>query len=519
VADDIPNEEIPAAERDVDRQLREAGARLRSTAPGTIEPSPPPVLPARRRWLLPLTLGTAAAAIVAVVIGVASQREDTIEEVPAATSVPSQTTSPATPPATTEPGTSPTDPTTAPSPTVSTVPVQPPPPGVVVTDIGWDGPGSACVELVDGPTGCLPNGAIGEAGVDVVLETGDASYSVRLVAKADGIEVGVGTSGSSPCPDAVAFRRDAWLTDVACGQGGAALWRVLPGEPGGEAKDEAVQASTGTFVPLKEWTRGEGVRVLAADVGAGAEMRCTLVVPDGGDGWFESCVVSSPEHPGTLLVAPGGALVLLDPVDGRAVPLGDEPLRTNGCDESVAGLVASLDLPVMVGRLRCDGAVATGSFASVQLQQGPIDGGLVVWEREGDGTWTVADTGTGIEPEPGPLPLPSLDVAEVELGAPATGFEDVTEQVREWMDARPELTILDAIVAGDGALTAELIPTLAMSPLPSLTFVEVAYADDSVTGARYAVWTIEPDDDRHPLLVAYRWTLCDRGVTDDGLCV
>jgi hypothetical protein len=40
-----------------------------------------------------------------------------------------------------------------------------------------------------------------------------------------------------------------------------------------------------------------------------------------------------------------------------------------------------------------------------------------------------------------------------------------------------------------------------------------------VTGSRYAVWTTEPDDGGDPLMVAYRWTLCGRGVASEGLCV
>jgi hypothetical protein len=520
VADDDMTDDIPSTERDVDRQLRDAGARLRATAPGTVEPSPPPVLPARRRWLLPVTLGTAAAAIVAVVIGVASQREDTIEEVPAAPSTVTDTTSPATTPETTVVS-QPTAPTTSGSTPPSTAPsTAPAGDDVAVTDVGWDGDGSACL-TVDGVTGCFPGGALTpDTATAFVQPTGGEPW--RIDASLDDGEVrAMPTRGESPCGgEVVATHDDAWLTDVACGQGGAALWRVLPGEPGGEVKDEAVQWSTGAFVPLKEWSRGETVRVLAGDIGVGSvEVRCTFVVPRDDGGWSESCVLSSPAHPGTLLAAPGGTTMLVDPNDGRAEIVSGVPLRTNGCDQPVDDFVPSLDQPVMLGWLRCEGDVATGSFASVFVQHGPPDGGLAVWQRGDDGSWALVDSGTGMEPDPAPLPLPSLDVVEVEADAPATGFEDVTEQVREWMDARPDLTIADAIAAGDDVVRTSTIPTLAMVPIPSLTLVEVAYADDSVTGARYAVWTIEPDDDRHPLLVAYRWTLCGRGVTDDGLCV
>jgi hypothetical protein len=36
------------------------------------------------------------------------------------------------------------------------------------------------------------------------------------------------------------------------------------------------------------------------------------------------------------------------------------------------------------------------------------------------------------------------------------------------------------------------------------------------------VWITEPDDDSSPYLVAYRWLLCERGLTGDGadrLCI
>jgi hypothetical protein len=430
---------------------------------------------------------------------------------PGATAV---TTTPSTAPASSVPaGTAPA--TTAPPSPVPDADV----PDVVVTDVGWDGDGSACLTLASTTTGCFPGGSIAADGTTAHVRADGADWTVdvRLVGGDIAATVAPGTDA---CPGDVAEPPDAWLVGLACGQGGAAIWGVLPDGAGGVVRHEAVRAATGEVVALTPMSLDGDLRVLAADLDLeGVGVRCTLVVPRTG-GWFESCDIPSPAHPGTRLVVHDGAAYHVDPADGRVVPLADAPMRTNGCDGSVLDIVADRDDVGMLGSLACRDGLATGGSGSVLVQQGPVDGSLVVWQRDDDGTWVLVDDGTGIDVDPMPLPLPPLDLAVLDADAPATAYEDVTETVRSWMRARPELTIADAIAAGEGADTsAEALPTAAMAPLPSLTVVEVGYPDDSVTGGRYAVWTTEPDDGSDPLLVAYRWTLCGRGVDGGGLCV
>jgi hypothetical protein len=425
------------------------------------------------------------------------------------------------------PGTSATTspPSTAPATTVSetTQPATTEPgsdlPEPVVTDVGWDGDGSACVALRPNSTGCFPGGAIHDDGTTAHVRSDGADWTVDVMLRGEEVMTRV-APGIDGCPGELPEQPDAWLVGLTCGNGGAALWGALPDHPEGVTRYEAARAGSGELVALEPLSRDGDLEVFAAEVDLdGLVVRCTLAVPGTG-GWFESCDIPSPAHPGTRLVVDDGAAYHVDPADGRVVPLLDAPMRTNGCDESVADIVTELDEIVMLGSLSCRDGVAAGAYGSVFVQEGPVDGSLVIWERDGDGAWAIVDSGTGIDADPLPLPLPPLDLAALDAEAPATTFEDVTETVRGWMSARPELTIADAIAAGEGNdTTAEPIPTIAMAPLPSLSAVEVRYPDDSVTGSRYAVWTTEPDDGGDPLMVAYRWTLCGRGVASEGLCV
>jgi hypothetical protein len=509
----------PPAEHDVDRFLRDAGARLRATAPATVAP----VAARRRRWVLPATIATAAAAAIAMIVAVTSGGTETLQQVPADS------------PPTVVDG---TVPSTAPQPVDSSVDTIPPttspdettpaprPAGVAVTDAGWDGPGSACLVLDAGVTGCLPGGSVSPTATTHVWVLVDGTAWRISVTSPDGttVEAVATTPPAQPCVGDLQFRERAMLAGVSCGSR-AALWEVLPDAPTGPPTPE-VSSSDG-IVALARVPRepddgaSAGWRIYTADLDLGFDGRCTLIVPDA-RGWYESCDERQPVHPGTLLVVHDGEAYLVDPTDGGVVTLGDAPLRTNGCDTPVRDVVGE-SVEATDGAVRalsCRGNDASGVIGASWLQSGPPDGALVTWRRDTTGDWLVTDSGTGIEPDPAALPLPPIAVALAKLDVAAVGFTDVTETVRGWMDADPSLTIADAIAAGEAdAIGIERFDTLAMTAIPSLTLVEVTYPDDSVGGARYAVWTTEPDDGGHPLLVAWRWDLCTRGATPDGLCV
>jgi hypothetical protein len=512
----------PPSEHDVDRLLRDAGARLRATAPTTVAPT----VTRRRRWIVPLTIGTVAAASITIMVAITARPDEALEQLPVDTG-----------PVVTD---------AAPVPTVDTVPTMttaPPPDGtvttttieqfsVVVDDVGWDGPGSACLTLdaLDVPVaGCFPGGTISDDAAApttawVFTGGGSGSFDVSII---DGAVSAARATEGVPCPGDLPYRTDAWLIGLVCSRG-AALWEALPDTPTGPPAPEAVRGTDGGAIERSrtpiglQRVPGAGWRIYTADLDLGFEARCTLIVPDP-TGWYETCDVSQPVHPGTLLVSHDGEPFLVDPTDGRVVALGEAALRTNGCDTSIRGVVGTLADPfdgAIVRAIACDGDVGTGVVGAVWLQSGPPDGSLVVWQRGADGTWRTTDYGTGIEPAVEALPLPPVDVALAELDVAAVGFTDVTEAVRGWMDADPSLPIPDAIAAGvPDVLGVERFDTLAMTAIPSLTFVEVAYPDDSIGSGRYAVWTTEPDDGGDPLLVAWRWDLCTRGATPDGVCV
>jgi hypothetical protein len=159
------------------------------------------------------------------------------------------------------------------------------------------------------------------------------------------------------------------------------------------------------------------------------------------------------------------------------------------------------------------------------VQAGPPDGGIVEWERNATGTWSVTDMGTGIEPRVLTLPVPPAEMLQLDRDAAALPIEEVTELVRGWFAANPGATVAEIIAENDGEPGGEAAPVETLVPgsgLPTLVVVEATYFDDSIGGARYAVWITEPDDDSSPYLVAYRWLLCERGLTGDGadrLCI
>ena len=76
-------DQTPLTDDDMDQLLRDAGARMRATAPGTVTPSPHRDEHRRNRWIVPVTLGAVAAAVIALVVGLARDPDESISNVPA----------------------------------------------------------------------------------------------------------------------------------------------------------------------------------------------------------------------------------------------------------------------------------------------------------------------------------------------------------------------------------------------------------------------------------------------------
>jgi hypothetical protein len=523
----------------MDQLLRAAGARLRET--GTDMATTDTPTSRRRRWVVPASLGAVAAATIAVIIGVTGQNEESIES-PVVTE-PSVPTEPTTPTEPTEP-TTPTEPTEPTAPGTSAPGTTPPAEATVtVTDVGWDGPGSGCLTL-DGVTGCVPSGVVRDGraptNADVIGESDRWQLTLLL---RDG-ELVAEPAAPAPARRATDLDSPVWLVDVVeSTTGDSAIRGVLPTGPEGAVRYEVLRDSfllgdtdDPAPIPLTILTdtipiaaRGDTVfRVYETRVpNIGVEVRCLLTAPVGGDGWYETCDLDDPTPRGGLFVHEG-ELLHLDLLSGDLVALGDAPVRSNGCETPARDLLDTLTgLPVVYRGLGCDegAGLAAGSFGFMAVQQGTPDGGLVEWVRDDAGAWSVSDTGTGIEPTVLALPVPPASFIQLDRPAAALPIEDVTELIRGWIDESPGATIEEAIAEGETGDSGELVMVETLVPaygLPTLVAIEVTYPDDSVGGARYAVWITEPDDDSSPYMLAYRWLLCSRGLAegvDEPLCI
>ncbi len=534
MSDQHPRPTPEPTDDQMDQLLRAAGARLREADTDMATTSTP--TSRRRRWVVPASLGAVAAAAVAVIIGVTGRTDESIES-PVVTE-PTVST-PAEPTTPTEP-TDPTDPTEPSAPGTTSPETDPPADGAVtISEVGWDGPGSGCLTL-DGVTGCVPSGVVrdGRAPTNADVIGASDRWQLTLVLRD-------GELTAEPATP-VSVRRvtdldgPAWMVDVVeAASGDAAIRGVLPDAPEGAVRYEVLRdsfllgdADEAEPIPLGILTdtvpmaaRGDTVmRVYEARLpNSGVEVRCLLVVPTGDVGWYETCDLDDPTPQGGLFVREG-ELLHLDLLNGDLVALGDAPLRSNGCETPARDLLDTLTgLPVVYRSLGCDetAGLASGSFGFMAVQQGTPDGGLVEWERDAAGTWSVSDTGTGIEPSVLALPVPPASFIQLDRSASALPIEDVTELIRSWFDESPGATVEEAIAEGefDNLGVETLVPAYG---LPTLVVVEVAYPDDSVGGARYAVWITEPDDDSSPYMAAYRWRLCSRGLAegvDEPLCI
>ena len=510
-------DQTPLTDDAMDQLLRDAGARMRATAPGTVTPSPHRHEHRRNRWIIPVTLGAVAAAIIAIVVGLARDPEESISNVPADTlppTVPVTTTPPSVTPTTVTPTTTPdgSDSGSASS---------------AVSQQGWDGDGSACVTL-DGLTGCFPGRRITPEPTFAFVKNGDTVQFVTVTTSAQaGVEVAVEPSNMEcELPDP-----DGWYVDVICGPN-PLVYGTLPAEPVGDVSYGTFRTETGEPVALELLQAGSPAGpddtapsfwsfVGTVELG-GVDMRCWLVIPSGSSARFESCLEASVDRPADSIGAfvwSGAAYGLL--ADGSVVDVSTAVPWSNGCTDPLAALIAEQPAEMVISNsYACDGDSGSSSFGPVFISFGPPDGGLTTYERNELGVWVLTDSGTGIEPDPSPLPLPPVDVMQRdENDLPPV---DVTAEVAAVAGSGTIEEITDRLLA-DASTGEGRPPQVTTFELGSpLLIVDVTYLDDSIGTGRLAVWlAADPADPENSVTVdsAFRMDRCSRGITDDNLCV
>jgi hypothetical protein len=473
----------------------------------------------RGRWAM-LAVGAAAAAALVAVVAVVADDPATIRQAPADT--PSTVPENVGPPVTTGPATSPS--TSAPDSGVT-----------AVSEIGWDGDGSACITL-DGATGCFPGGTIttdGDTVASVIGATGTWSVDATWDDAADGADVVTTVSTGGPaCIGGGAAPPSVWMIDVSCAEETGALWGALPSIPEGTVGYQAaVWNAPGAPIELTLLTDevvdgvprpGFQLFETTFELPSGLPVHCLLAVPDDGGGWAETCA-PSPNPWATYIVPDDRGAIVVDATGDsiRLVALGDGAMWTNGCDDSLVTSLAEAGAHLtMATGVACDGDVAYVSFGPVFVQEGPPDGGLSTYERSSDGVWHNTDSGTGIRPAPQPLPIPPAGWAPVDEFALTP--EIATDEVRAWVEERPGFGVVDAVV--DAVTQPEIAAPTVTGPAPDLELyvVETGLLDDSVGRVRYAIWLQQAETPSESVLLAVRQYVCSRGVPQsdgEALCV
>lgn len=566
----------PADDAEVHGVLRDAGARLRRTAPGagSVDPRAATRIRDRRRIVAIASIGAAAAALVAILV-VLPGRDESVRDVPTDT------------PTTVVDGTDlDTLPEVAPStPPTTAVPTTDLPVSTIqlverIEDRDWDRDRGRCYTLeIDWPGTpsevpmCVTGFQI-DLGVDAYVR-GDGYafrwFGTRLPDGDVGALAGGGTGGVGfdavppsdqvPCgPPAHEVPEDRWVMVSHCGTDevrSGALYTLLPDSPTGPpaylvgtANGMAVDANPVEFRDV-ESTDGRRDRLDVFEVPSalsGVLVRCVLVAPARADRWFETCRGADEAGWNSVLLHDGRPYLVEDtgtvgPPSLVPLPTG-ATLRSNGCMSPVVEVLTALADPdgllgrapsLMVSGLACPAATdafetavaddsVSAAFSGVLLRPGPPDGGLVTFERSPGGGLVVTDTGTGIEPDPMPLAIP-----------PARWFwmepddlppVDVTSRVTGAVGPEPSrAALVEAIVVH----LAEQYPTeggpptdvIDLAGLPLVVAPSVGYFDDSVASGAFFFWLADRDGtvgiDRVILI-----NRCARGLTEvDGvlLCV
>ena len=182
---EIPNDHDDQNAEQIDRVLRDAGARMRAATATAIPPAVEPVGPRRapHRWIVPVAIVTAAAAAVVAVVWIAGPATETVREAPADTGLVS------TPDSVVDsvPVVAPID-SSAPTQTapVETTPADTTPsPDLVsltVTDPDFDGAGGACLQFRASSAtadGCFTHDHL-SSNPDFVVALADQAYEVTV---------------------------------------------------------------------------------------------------------------------------------------------------------------------------------------------------------------------------------------------------------------------------------------------------------------------------------------------------
>ena len=400
---------------DLEPRLRDAGARLRDTAP-TVAATEAALaglgdvtlddLDTRRsrRWIIGPAVLAAAAAVIGVVV---VTRPDEAAIVPADTTTVVTTVPPSPAPTTVAP---------APTPAPTATPEASPPPsppvpttlpgielggGVVLTEseVDFDGAGGACLTLstaTDAAFGCVDGATMGSAyGQPLSLRLDGTPYAFfpRGVDGAGEPELSVGDTAVSACFAAVDLP-GALVENPACAGDGVGVLGVLPAAPDG-AVTWTVTGVEGD-VPLELLTAAPdlGARVFRA-VRPDASETCIVVVARN-NSMREACSI-----PGTSTSAAGTPdaplIVNADTAAGVATVEALDPgtvLRINDCGDLTAGeLVALLPEHGMARALICGADVGAVHVMPTLVDPRFIETSWDLLGRGPDGTWTVSESG------------------------------------------------------------------------------------------------------------------------------
>ena len=396
---------------DLEPRLRDAGARLRATAP-TRQATDAALaslgdvalgdLDTRRsrRWIIGPAVLAAAAAIIGVVV---VTRPDEAAIVPADTSTVIGSTVPPPSPAPTT-----VTPTVGPTTTPGTAPPAPPTLAPTVgTDLGFgvalttahadfDGAGGACLTLstaTDSVAGCADGATMGSIdGLPLALRLDGTPYSFfpRGADGASDPELLGGDTAVSAC-FASAQLPGALVETPACDGDGVGVLGVLPVAPDGTVSWTVTGSEPDLTLELLAAAPDLGARVFRASRPETSEACVIVVARD--NSMREACGIPGPNVYGAG--PPDAPLVVtadttagsasLEPLDAGTL------LRTNDCGHLTAGeLLAVLPAHGMADALLCGTDVGAVHVPSSLVRQRLGETSWDLLARRADGTWSVS---------------------------------------------------------------------------------------------------------------------------------
>jgi hypothetical protein len=526
---------------DLDLRLRDAGARLRDTAPsaaateaalaslGDVELDGH----ASRRsrlWIVgPAVLAAAAAVVGAIVLTRPEQQAV----------VPADTTLAPAPPSSSVVSA----PTTTVSPTTSTIGVAELGFGVTLqwTSENFDGDGGACLTLstsTDSATGCA-GGPTMRSSRPLSLHLDGTPYSFFRFGE-DGSGAASLSDEAVPCLADV--NTAGTIHDiVSCTDDGTGVVGTLPAEPGG--------AVTWTLLGAERAPDGVGLELLTSPPinpahvfrsAATEQVPACLVIVAVDGSVREACVDDSV----TLLAGSTDqpVVVAYDAVAATASATTLDPAATlgvSGCIDLTAGALLGL-LPERgtVDSLLCGGDAGVALQPAVLLHAGPPDGSINMLARAPEGTWSLADSGTGITCDDGVnnqacadigitdvLDVPQFPAASsigafgeavvfggtFDAAAPIVGRP--AEELAAIQSAGDLQALADAIVAELEAQGAEPGQATVTNADASPVVVRRSNMDDSLTHTVFTAFAAPSSDGGLVVTATRAVDICGRGTT------